>query len=66
LVTLADGSPTLLCSLVLLRYLSGSISHPYMKVYFASEAWQRLITVRRKKRTRLARRHLEVCVFSAH
>ncbi len=31
---------------------------------FASEAWQHLIRVKRKKRTQLARRHLEVCVFS--
>ena len=32
---------------------------------FASEAWQRLVEVRGKKGTQLARRHLEVCVFSA-
>jgi hypothetical protein len=32
---------------------------------FASEAWQRLVVVKRTKRTRLARQHLEVCVFSA-
>lgn len=32
---------------------------------FASEAWQRLVVVKRKKRTQLARHHLEVCVFSA-
>lgn len=32
---------------------------------FVSEIWQRLIRVKRKKRTKLARRHLEVCIFAA-
>ena len=32
---------------------------------FASEVWQHLIRVKRKKRTKLARRHLEVCIFAA-
>jgi TnpA family transposase len=32
---------------------------------FASEVWQRLIRVKRKKRTKLVRRHLEVCIFAA-
>jgi TnpA family transposase len=32
---------------------------------FASEAWQRLVIIKGEKRTQLARRHLEVCVFSA-
>ncbi len=32
---------------------------------FASEVWQRLIRVKRKKRTNLVRRHLEVCIFAA-
>src|SRR6266571_5107391 len=31
---------------------------------FASEVWQRLIRVKRKKRTTLARRHLEACIFA--
>ena len=30
---------------------------------FASEAWQRLIIDRRRRKAKLARRHLEVCVF---
>ena len=30
---------------------------------FANEAWQRLILDRRKRKRKLARRHLEVCVF---
>ena len=30
---------------------------------FASEAWQRLIMDRRRRKAKLARRHLEVCVF---
>src|SRR5436305_4741960 len=32
---------------------------------FAPEVWQRLIRVKRKKRTKLARRPLEVCIFAA-
>ena len=32
---------------------------------FASEVWQHLIRVKDKKRTKLARRHLEVCIFAA-
>ncbi len=32
---------------------------------FASEVWQRLIRVKRKKRAKQARRHLEVCIFAA-
>src|SRR5207302_9673948 len=32
---------------------------------FASEVWQRLIRVKRKKRTKLARRPLETCIFAA-
>ncbi len=32
---------------------------------FASEVWQHLIRVKRKKRTKLVRRHLEVCIFAA-
>lgn len=31
---------------------------------FASEVWQRLIRVKRKKRMKLVRRHLEVCIFA--
>lgn len=36
-----------------------------LDLFFASEVWQRLIRVKRKKRTKLARRHLEVCIFAA-
>ena len=32
---------------------------------FAPEVWQHLIRVKHKKRTKLARRHLEVCIFAA-
>ena len=32
---------------------------------FAPEVWQHLIRVKRKKRTKLARRHLEACIFAA-
>jgi len=32
---------------------------------FTSEIWQRLIRVKRKKQTKLARRPLEVCIFAA-
>src|SRR5947209_16872066 len=32
---------------------------------FASEVWQHLIRVKDKKRTKLARRHLEACIFAA-
>ncbi len=31
---------------------------------FAPEIWQHLIRVKRKKRTKLARRHLEACIFA--
>jgi Domain of unknown function (DUF4158) len=32
---------------------------------FAPEVWQHLVRVKRKKRTKLSRRHLEVCIFTA-
>src|SRR5947209_19163124 len=32
---------------------------------FAPEVWQHLMRVKRNKRTKLARRHLEVCIFVA-
>jgi hypothetical protein len=41
-------------------YLDGTLD-----LSFASEAWHHLIVVKGKKGMQLARRHLEVCVFSA-
>src|SRR5256886_8258543 len=32
---------------------------------FAPEVWQHLVRVKRRKRTKLVRRHLEVCIFTA-
>ncbi len=32
---------------------------------FAPEVWQHLVQVKEKKRTKLVRRHLEVCIFAA-
>ena len=32
---------------------------------FAPEVWQHLVRVKRRKRTKLVRRHLEVCIFMA-
>ena len=32
---------------------------------FALEVWQHLVRVKRRKRTKLVRRHLEVCIFTA-
>jgi TnpA family transposase len=32
---------------------------------FAPEVWQHLVRITRKKRTKLSRRHLEVCIFTA-
>src|SRR2546430_9220581 len=58
--------PTLFPYTTLFRSNRRSLFVPdTLDLSFAPEVWQRLIRVKRKKRTKLARRPLEVCIFAA-
>jgi hypothetical protein len=50
---------------VLITALNFILTQENRRSLFAPEIWQRLIRVKRKKRTKLVRRHLEVCIFAA-